>query len=359
MSASPSPRSRIPIRTSSCPVPPSPRHWSVLHSTLITIPEGMKQSSADAILTRMPRVRYPDHLYESTIDKVLPQLPQPKKPTESLPDPELEITTRTSETTSDLLNDITPECSSESSASPTPEDNFVTNDEDIARDLLVRQKISTETVSHEEAAWRDFETQDQRLTKWFLSTELKIAMNESGVQITQINIAQSRHECLVSLLKDMVENDPHAQSLYGRAKYQNRALTQKASQLSNASRFVLERNSALIDECDFYLDAASMEQLDEEHEKAFKHAKESTMSQHSTHVSKGDRFLKQFESSKTFNHNVGTVIENLNYINGLLSMHGRFIENQVEKLRADIVATIAEKGSNASLSSQLLCFRRI
>jgi len=72
----------------------------------------MKQSSADAILTRMPRVRYPDHLYESTIDKVLPQLPQPKKPTESLPDPELEITTRTSETTSDLLNDITPECSS-------------------------------------------------------------------------------------------------------------------------------------------------------------------------------------------------------------------------------------------------------
>ncbi|CAD0031227.1 unnamed protein product [Aureobasidium pullulans] len=261
--------------------------------------------------------------------------PSPRsKPTESLPDPELEITTRASETTSDLLNEFTPECSSQSSASPTPEDNFVTNDEDIARDLL-------------------------RLTKWFLSTELNIAMNESGVQITQINITQARHECLVSLLRDMVENDPHAQSLYGRAKYQNRALTQKASQLSNASRFVLERNSALIDECEFYLDAASMEQLDEEHEKAFKHAKESTMSQHPTHVSKGDGFLKQFESLEIFNHNVGTVIENLNYINGLLSMHERFIENQAEKLRADIVATIAKKGSNASLFSHLLCFRRM
>ncbi|THY35668.1 hypothetical protein D6D01_01122 [Aureobasidium pullulans] len=359
MSATPSPRSRIPIRTSSCPVPPSPRHWRVLHSTLITIPEGMKQSSADAILTRMPRVRYPDHLYESTIDKVLPQLPQPNKPTESLPDTELEITTSTPETTSDLLNGSTKECSSQSSTSPTPEDNQVTNDEEVARDLLVRQQVSTETVSLKEAAWGDFESQNQRLIKWFLSTELKIAMNESEAQITQINITQARHECLVSLLRDIVENDPHAQSLYGRAKYQNRALTQKASQLSNASRFVLERNSALIDDCEFYLDAVSMEQLDEEHEKAFKHAKESTMSQHSTHVSKGYGSFKQFESLKIFNHNVGTVIENLNYINGLLSMHDRFVENQVEKLRADIVATLSQKGSNATLFSQLLCFRQI
>lgn len=319
----------------------------------------MKQSSADAILTRMPRVRYPEHLYESTIDKVLPQLPQRKKPTASPPDAELEVTTSTPETTSDLLNEFTSECSSQSSTSPAPEDNSVTNDEEIARDLPMRQKISTETVSHEEAAWRDFENQDQRLIKWFLSTELKIAMNESGVQITQINITQARHECLVSLLRDMVENDPHAQSLYRCAKYQNRALTQKASQLSNASRFVLERNGALIDECDLYLDAASMEQLDEEHEKAFEHAKESTMSQHSTHVSKGDGSFKQFESLKIFNHNVDTVIENLNYINGLLSMHDGSIENQVEKLRADIVATVAKRGSNASLFSQLLCFRRI
>ncbi|KAG9847725.1 hypothetical protein KCU98_g5812, partial [Aureobasidium melanogenum] len=299
MSAPPSPRSRIPIRASSCPQSPKPRHLRLLHSGLITIPEGVRQSSADAILTRMPRVRSSDSLYKPTTDKVLPQLPQ-----------------------AEVIVEVT----SEIPLGPTLDDeaHHDINEEETTKKVQAATPVSEETVTSEEHAWQEFFAQDRILTRWTLSTNLKAAMDETKNQLQNINTA--------------------------------RALAQKETQLCNASNYVLERNDILITKCHLCLTntANSYQELEAEYDKALGHAKETTISDTCTRVPKNNDLDKEIESLTILNKDIGIVTKNITSVNGLLACHKQNIDNQIASLNAEIIKLASRKGSSSL--RKVLCF---
>ncbi|KAG9595391.1 hypothetical protein KCU77_g3679, partial [Aureobasidium melanogenum] len=332
MSAPPSPRSRIPIRASSCPQSPKPRHLRLLHSGLITIPDGARQSSTDAILTRMPRVKSSDSLDKPTTAKVLPHLPQ-----------------------AEVIVEITPE--TPLSPSLDEEAHHSINEEETTKEAQATTSVLVEIVTSEEHAWQGFHVQDQNLTRWTLSTNLKTAMDETKNQLQKINTARVKYDCLTELCKGISETNNQLQPLCQQALDQHQAFIQKDTQLCNASNYVLDRNEILITKCHLFLTntANSYHKLEAEYNKALTHAKETTISNPCTRVPKNNDLHKELESLTVLNKDIGIVTENITSINGLLACHKHNIDTQITSLNAEIIK-LASKKSSSSLR-KMLCFR--
>ncbi|KAH0287372.1 hypothetical protein M436DRAFT_85776 [Aureobasidium namibiae CBS 147.97] len=336
MPTSSSPRSRIPIRASSCPTSPKPRHLRLLHSGLITIPEGSRQSSADVVLTRMPRVQLPEKLQKLTTDKVLPLLPQSSQP--------------------EIVYDITPE------SPTTPTIRKVSNDsiaqeETVASTVQVRPPVPTETMPFEDLTWQEVYIEDQKLTKWTLSVNLRTAMDQTETHLAAISTSRVRYNCLISLCKGISESNNRLKAQCLRAIDQHQALAQKETQLINASNFVLEHNDVLISKSRvFSTDTTnSFHKLQAAYENTLTHAKESSIGQQGKRISKPDDFGKELESLVAFNKDVSTVIENIASINGLLCSHNKNIQAQIVGLEAEIVKSASKRGAGGL--RKMLCFR--
>ncbi|KAG9517583.1 hypothetical protein KCV07_g6101, partial [Aureobasidium melanogenum] len=332
MSAPPSPRSRIPIRASSCPQSPKPRHLRLLHSGLITIPEGARQSSADAILTRMARVKSSDSLYKLSTDKVLPQLPQ-------------------AETTLE----VTPETPLSPSLDYEAHHNI--REEETTNEVQAVTPVSEETAISGEYAWQEFFVQDRILIRWNLSTNLKATMDETKNQLQKISTARVRYDCLVELCEGISETNNQLQTLCQRALDQHQAFIHKETQLCNASNFVLERNEILITKCQLFLNNAvnSYHKLEAEYNKALAHAKEATISDPCTSVPRNNDLDKELEFLTTLNKDIGIATENITSINGLLACHKQNIDTQITSLNSEIIKLASKRGSSSL--RKILCFR--
>ncbi|KAH0336530.1 hypothetical protein KCU81_g8536, partial [Aureobasidium melanogenum] len=332
MSAPPSPRSRIPVRSSSCPQSPKPRHLRLLHSGLITIPEGTRQSSADAILTRMPRVRSSDSLYKPVTDKVLPQLPQ-----------------------AEVTLEVTPEAPLNPALDKKAHCNIC--EEEAKNEVQTIAPVVVETVILEEHAWQEFFVQERTLTRWTISTNLEAAMDATKTQLQNINTARVKHDCLVELCKGISETNAQLQPLCQRAIDQHQALAQKETQLCNASNYVLERNDVLITKCRLFLtnSANSYHKLKAEYNKALAHAKEITKYNTCTCVPKTNDLDKEFGSLTALNKDIGIVTENITSINGLLACHNQDLDSQIASLNAEIIKLASKKAF--SFLGKVLCSR--
>lgn len=300
----------------------------LLHSGLITIPEGARQSSADDILTRMPRVRSSDSLYKSVTDKVLPQLPQAE---------------------------VTPEAPLNPALDEKAHCNIC--EEEAKNEVQTIAPVVVETMISEEHAWQEFFVQERTLTRWTLSTNLKPAMDATKTQLQNINTARVKYDCLVELCKGISETNTHLQPLCQRAIDQHQALAQKETQLCNASNYVLERNDVLITKCRLFLtnSANSYHKLKAEYNKALAHAKEITKHNTCTCIPKTNDLDKEIGSLTALNKDIGIVTENITSINGLLACHKQNLDSQIASLNAEIIKLASKKGS--SFSGKVSCFR--
>jgi hypothetical protein len=263
---------------------------------------------------------------------MLPQLPQPEVVCKVTP----EIT-------------ITPTIRKVSDVSIT-EDN-------TASIVKVKPQIPENTISNEGTAWQAFHLQDQNLIKWTLSTNLKTTMSQTKTHLTDITTARTEYDCLITLCKGILQINNKLPSLCQRAMDQHQALAQKQTQLCNASNFVLNQNDMLITKClVFLLDTAnSYYSLQDEYEKTKAHAKESTGAEQDKRIPKRSNLCKEVESLAAFNKDIGTVIENITFINGLLSTHKHHVDAQVANLDTEIIK-LASKRSSSTLR-KMLCFQ--
>jgi uncharacterized phage infection (PIP) family protein YhgE len=263
---------------------------------------------------------------------VLPQLPQSEEVCEVTP----EIT-------------VTPTIRKVSNVSIT--------EEDAATVVQTRPPIPGETTSYEDSAWQDYHIQDQKLTKWTLSTNLKATMDQTKINLTEIATARVKYDCLISLCKGMLETNSKLQTLCQRAIDQHQALAQKETQLYNASRFVLEQNDVLITKCHvFLLDTANYQhKLQDKCQKTLAHAKQSSISESDERIPKSSDRYKELESLTSFNKDIETVVENITSINGLLSTHKHHIDAQVVSLNAEIIKLASQRSS--STLRKMLCFQ--
>lgn len=279
----------------------------------------------------MPRVRSSDSLYKPVTNKVLPQLPRPETTHKHTPG-----------TTQDPI--------------PDEEVQHNTSKKETVDKVQAVPPIRVETVTSEEHAWQEFRVQNQNLTRWTMSTNLKAAMEQNKIQLQNINTSRVKYDCLVELCKGISETNAQLQTLYHQVVDQHQALTQKEAQLLNTSNFVLERNGILITKCRLFLASTtnSYHKLEAEYNKALAHAKETMISEQCTRVPKDNDLDKEIESLVALNKDVGIVTENITSINGLLACHKHNIDTQIDTLNAEVI-NLASKKSSSRLR-KILCF---
>jgi hypothetical protein len=284
----------------------------------------------------MPRVKSSDSLYKSFTNKVLPQLPQPEIISEITITPTIRRVSNTSETDEDAANTSITEENTSNTANTSP-------------------SIPEETIPYADSLWQTFHIQDQTLTLWTLSTTLKTTMSQTDLHLHSIETARIKHDCLISLYKGIQDTNRKLRTSCQRAISQHQALTQKQTQLLNASSFILEQNDTLITKSlTFLTDTPTPCNLQAECEATLAHAKQSSISQQDKHIPKCSDLCKELEVAVTLNKDIGTVIENIEAINGLLGSHKRDIDVKVDGLNEEIVGLVSKRGLGGL--RRLFCF---
>ena len=263
---------------------------------------------------------------------MLPQLPQPE-----------------------IVPDVDPQ------TTVTPTIRKVSNDtieeEGVEDAIEVKSPTPEETMSYADSVWQEYHIQDAKLTRSTLSTNLQATMDQAEAHLTGIATARTKYNCLISLLRGISETNKRLGLHCQHAIDQYQAMAQKETQLCNAGDYVIEQNNVLIVKCRVFLTDTtnSYHTLQIACEKTLVHAKESSISQQGKQVPKRDDLRKELESLTTLNRDIGTVIENIASINGLLSGHKQYIDIQVAHLNTEIIK-LASKRSSSTLR-RMLCFQ--
>jgi hypothetical protein len=268
---------------------------------------------------------------------VLPQLPQPEIISETTITPTIRRVSNTSETDEDAANTSITEENTSNTANTSP-------------------SIPEETIPYADSLWQTFHIQDQTLTLWTLSTTLKTTMSQTDLHLQDIATARIQYDCLISLYKRMLDTNRKLRTSCQRAINQHQAVVQKQTQLHNASNFILENNDTLITKSLSFLTATSTSYhtLQAQCEAALAQAKQSSISQQGKHIPKNSDLCKELEVAVTLNKDIGTVIENIEAVNGLLGCHKRDIDVMVEGLNEEIVGLVSKRGSGGL--RRLFCF---
>jgi hypothetical protein len=289
----------------------------------------------------MPRVKSPDSLYKSFTNKTLPQLPQSETICKVGP-----------ETT------MTPTIRKVSDTSETEEDaaNSSTTEEDAPDTAQARPPIPEETIPYADSLWQTFHLQEATLTLWTLSTNLKASMEQTDLHLQDISHARIKYDCLISLCKGISTTNRKLRTFCQRAIDQHQALIQKGTQLLNASNFVRENNDNLIFRSLTFLTVTPTPcNLQAECEATLAQAKQSSISSQGTLIPRRDDLCKELELAVTLNKDIGTVIENIEAINGLLGCHKQDIDVKVVGLNTEIVGFVSKRGLGGL--RRMLCFR--
>lgn len=280
----------------------------------------------------MPRVKSSDSLYKPLTDKVLPQLPRPE---------------------------IIPEDAAESSITPTIRkvSNSTVDEENEENTTEVMPQLPEETVPYAESAWQNYHLRDARLTQHTLSTNLKTAMDQTKVYLTDINSLKVKYDCLISLYKGISRTNDQMQAQYLRAIDQHQASAQKEAQLVNASDHVLKHNRILIVKCRVFVaePETTIHALQAACEQALAHAKESSIAQQDKRIPKDSTLEKKLESLTAFNNDITTAIDDVTSVNALLASHKYNLDTRVAELEAEIIKLASKKGS--SIFRGMSCFK--